>query len=141
MLAKITLRTLPQRAASLRLTEEGKRLLESGQYAKALDRLEKTLGVDSTNPYVYYYLAKAHYHLAHYRQSLDFLEVAESLVSDQSYWLAKVHSLKGENFRALGFLGQANSSYVQALRLNPGNRTASEGLTHVRREMKAPSLR
>ena len=37
LLAKITLETSPRRAASLRLTEEGRRLLRSGEYQKALE--------------------------------------------------------------------------------------------------------
>ncbi|MBI2999089.1 MAG: tetratricopeptide repeat protein, partial [Deltaproteobacteria bacterium] len=72
LIAKITPGTAPRRAASLRLTEAGKRLLDSGDYAKALSRLEKTIAVDSTNPYGYYYLAKAHYHMGRYRESLNF---------------------------------------------------------------------
>lgn len=104
-------------------------------------RLEKTLAIDSTNPYVYYYLAKAHYHVAHHRESLNFLDVAESVLSGQPYWLAKVYSLRGENFRALGFLRLAVSNFNKALRLNPGNQVASKGLTLIRREFKVPSLR
>ena len=141
LVAKLTHRTPPHRAASLRLTEEGKRLLESGQYDKALARLEKTLAIDSTNPYVYYYLAKAHYHVGHHQESFNFLEVAESVLSGQPYWLAEVYSLKGENFRALGFLNLAVSNFNKALQLNPGNQVASNGLTRLRREIKVPSLR
>ena len=140
LLAKITPQTPPQRAASLRVTEEGKRLLEHGEYAKALDRLEKTIAIDSTNPYGYYYLAQAHHHLAHYQESLNFLDVAETLFSGHSYWLAEVFALKGENFRALGLPQRADSSYTEALRWNPGNRMASEGLSRLRGEMQ-PSLR
>lgn len=140
LIAKITPRTPPQRAASLRLTEEGKRLLESGEYAKALARLEKTIAIDSTNPYGYYYLAQTHYHMGRYQESLNFLDVAESLLAGEPYWLAEVFALKGENFRFLGFLQRADSSYSQALRLNPGNRVASEGLSRMRGETH-PSLR
>ena len=141
LVAKIDSRTSPQRAVSLRLTEEGKRLIKSGQYAKAMMQLEKTLAIDSSNPYVYYYLAKAHYHVTQYRESLDFLDVAESHLTDQRYWLAKVQSLKGENFHALGFLNRANSSYAKALRLNPKNREASEGLARTQREIRFPPRR
>lgn len=137
LIAKITPGTTPRRAASLRLTEEGRRLLDAGDYAKALSRLEKTIAIDSTNPYGYYYLAKAHYHMGRYRESLNFLDVAESLVGREPYWLAEVFALKGENFRALGFAERANSSYAQALRLNPNNRVAVEGAERAREE--APS--
>lgn len=137
LIAKITPGTAPRRAASLRLTEEGRRLLDAGDYARALSRLEKTIAIDSTNPYGYYYLAKAHYHMGRYRESLNFLDVAESLLGREPYWLAEVFALKGENFRALGFAERANSSYAQALRLNPNNRVAVEGTERAREE--APS--
>jgi predicted Zn-dependent protease len=139
LIAKITPQTPPQRAASLRLTEEGRKILESGDYAKALSRLEKTISIDSTNPYGYYYLAKAHYHLGHYQESINFLDVAESFLGGQSYWLAEVLALKGENYRALGFSQKADSTYSEALRLNPGNRAASEGLSRMRGDIQPPT--
>ena len=138
LIAKITPKTLPQRAASLRLTEEGRKLLESGDYPKALARLEKTLTIDSTNPYGYFYLAQAHYYLAHYQESLNFLDVAESLLSGQTYWLAEVFALRGENFRALGVLPRADFNYAEALRLNPGNPVAAEGIGKIRNELPVP---
>lgn len=140
LIAKITPRTSPQRAVSLRFTEEGKRLLEAGEYARALGRLEKTIAIDSTNGYGYYYLAQTHYHMGRYRESLNFLDVAESLFTGETYWLAKVFALKGESFRALGVFRRAGSSYSQALRLNPGNQVASEGLSRIRGRTQ-PSLR
>lgn len=138
LIAKITPGTAPRRAASLRLTEEGKKLLDSGDYAKALSRLEKTIAVDSTNPYGYYYLAKAHFHMGRYQESLNFLDVAESLLAREPYWLAEAYALKGENFRALGSFERAYSSYSQALRLNPNNRVAVEGVNRGTEEAPSP---
>jgi len=132
LIAKITPGTPPQRAASLRLTEEGKRLLESGEYAKALVRLERTIALDSRNPYGYYYLAMAHFRMGRYQASLNFLDVAESLLSNEPYWLAEVYALKGENFRGLGHFQQADLNYSRALAFDPGNRMAFEGLARLR---------
>lgn len=140
LLAKITPGTVPQRAASLRLTEDGRKLLDAGDAAKALTRLEKTIVIDSTNPYGYFYLAKAHYQLGRYKESLSFLEVAESRLSEP-FWLAEVHALRGENFRALGMVDKAESSYAQALRLNSGNRTASDALSRLPAQNQNPSSR
>jgi len=131
LLAKITPATAPQRAASLRLTEEGRKLLDAGDPQKALTRLEKTIVIDSTNAYGYFYLAKAQYHLGRYNQSLNFLDVAESRLNQEPFWLAEVHALRGENYRALGMMQQAEASYAQALRLNSGNRTASEAMSRI----------
>ena len=132
LLAKITPGITPQRAASLRLTEEGKKLLDNGDPAKALSRLEKTIVIDSTNPYGYFYLAKAQYQLGRYRESLNFLNIAESRLANEPFWLAEVHALRGENYRALGQLQSAEASYQQAVRLNSGNRIAADGLLRLK---------
>ncbi|HTM08115.1 MAG TPA: tetratricopeptide repeat protein [Verrucomicrobiae bacterium] len=137
LLAKITPGTPPQRAASLRLTEEGRKLLEAGDHSRALSRLEKTIAIDSTNPYGYYYLAKAHAALGRYQESLRFLDVAEPLFGNNPYWLAELYALRGEDYRALHSYARAESNYSQALRLNPGNRTAADGLARVQDEVGA----
>ena len=137
LLAKITPGTTPQRAASLRLTEEGRKLLDAGDPNRALPRFEKTIVVDSTNPYGYFYLAKTHYRLGRYKESLNFLDVAESRLSGEPFWLSEVYALRGENFRALGMTDKAEASYAQALSLNSGNRTASEALSRLQGEAQA----
>jgi hypothetical protein len=138
LLAKITPGISPQRAASLRLTEEGRKLLDTGDAAKALTRLEKTIVIDSTNPYGYFYLAKAQYRLRQYKESLNFLDVAESRLSGEPFWLAEVQALRGENYRALGMTQKAEASYAQALRLNSGNRTAADALSRLHGEGQVP---
>jgi hypothetical protein len=135
LLAKITPGVSPQRAASLRLADEGSKLLDAGEPAKALARFERTIVIDATNAYGYFYLAKAHFLLGQYRQSLDFLAVAESRLSAEPFWLAEVHALRGENYRAQGQLQRAESSYQQALRLNSGNRTAASALARLQPEI------
>jgi hypothetical protein len=140
LLAKITPGVSPQRAASLRLTDEGSKLLDAGEPAKALARLERTIVIDATNPYGYFYLAKAQYRLGRYGESLNFLAVAESRLSAEPFWLAEVHALRGENYRAQGHLQRAEASYQQALRLNSGNRTANNALARLHVE-PAPASR
>jgi hypothetical protein len=140
LLAKITPGVSPQRAASLRLTDEGSKLLDSGEAAKALARLERTIVIDPTNAYGYFYLAKAQFRLGRYGESLNFLAVAESRLSAEPFWLAEVHALRGENYRAQGQLQRAQSSYEQALRLNSGNRTATDALARLHVE-PAPASR
>jgi tetratricopeptide (TPR) repeat protein len=139
LLAKITPGVTPQRAASLRLTDEGSKLLDAGEPAKALNRLERTIVVDATNPYGYFYLAKAQFRLGRYSESLNFLAVAESRLSSEPFWLAEVHALRGENYRAQGLLQRAEASYMQALRLNSGNRTATDALARLQVETPSAS--
>jgi len=139
LLAKITPGVTPQRAASLRLTDEGSKLLDAGETAKALNRLERTIVVDATNPYGYFYLAKAQFRLGRYADSLNFLAVAESRLSGEPFWLSEVHALRGENYRAQGQMQRAEASYMQALRLNSGNRTAMDALERMQVETPSAS--
>lgn len=136
LIAKITPQTSPQRAVSLRLTEEGKNLLENQEYEKGLSRLEKAIAIDSRNPYSYYYLAQAHYLMTHYLQSLNFLEIAEPTFAEEPNWSARVFALQGKNYDALGFFGRADLSYVKALKRDPNNRVALEGITQMK--VKSP---
>lgn len=137
LLAKITPGTSAQRAASLRLTEEGRRILEAGDPARSLTRLEKTIVIDSTNPYGYFYLAKAQHRLGRHKESLNFLDVAESRLGAEPFWLAEIHALRGENYRAQGQPQRAEASYNQALRLNSGNRAATDGLARMQGDPSA----
>jgi tetratricopeptide (TPR) repeat protein len=123
----------------LRLTDEGSKLLDAGEPAKALARLERTIVIDATNPYGYFYLAKAQFRLGRYTESLNFLGVAESRLSGEPFWLSEVHALRGENYRAQGQLQRAEASYTQALRLNSGNRTAIDGLNRLQVETPSSS--
>lgn len=141
LINKIDSHTSPRQAASLRLTDHGRKLIQSGHPTKALNHLEKALAVDSTNPYVYYYFAKAHFSLTNYRQSVEFLDVAESLLYSQPYWMAEVLSLRGENFQVMGLLKEASLSFAEALRLNPKNQKAAVGLNRVERALEVPSVR
>jgi predicted negative regulator of RcsB-dependent stress response len=134
LLAKIIPGTPPQRAASLRLSEEGRKLIDSGEYAKALSRLERAIALDSTNAYGHFLLAKTQFGLKRYKDSLNFLEVAESRLGAEPFWLSEVYALKGENFRALGMAERAEESYAQALAINPDNRLAAEALSLKRSE-------
>lgn len=134
LLAKIIPGTPPQRAASLRLSEEGRKLLEGGEYAKALSRLERAIAIDSTNAYGHFLLAKTQFGLRRYQDSLNFLDVAESRLGTEPFWLSEVYALKGENFRALGMPERAEESYAKALTINPGNRTAAEALSQKQSE-------
>jgi hypothetical protein len=134
LLAKIMPGTPPQRAASLRLSEEGRKLLDGGEYAKALTRLERAISIDSTNAYGHFLLAKTQFGLRRYNESLNFLDVAEARLGAEPFWLSEVYALRGENFRALGMAARAEESYEKALTINPGNRTAAEALSRKHSE-------
>lgn len=136
LLAMITPETPPRSALSLRLAEEGRKLLEQREYRKGLNQLERAISLDSRNRYAYYYLAEAHYALAHYRQSLNFLEITQPHFAAEPQWLAQVVALRGRNYESLGFFERADENYLEALALDPQNRVALEGITRI--ESKPP---
>jgi tetratricopeptide (TPR) repeat protein len=82
----------PKRAMALRLAEKGRQLLRGGEYQKAIDYLEKSLGLYAS-PYIYFYLADAHCQLGHVQHALNFLKAAESWLREPA-WTAEIASLK-----------------------------------------------
>jgi tetratricopeptide (TPR) repeat protein len=84
-----------KRAAALRLAESGTKQIKAGKYEKAVLSLERALSIEA-NPYIYFYLAEAHYQLGHYQESLNFLEVAESWLMQQPDWAPQLVALKGQ---------------------------------------------
>ncbi|MGH7830388.1 MAG: hypothetical protein ACREP8_09450, partial [Candidatus Binatia bacterium] len=100
LLSEITPQTPRRRAAALRLAEEGRKLLQDRRHNQALARFERAMALEAS-AYNYYYLALAHHRLAHYRESLNFLEVAESWLNVDPRWLAEISALRRENLRAL----------------------------------------
>src|SRR3970040_2577795 len=88
--------TSAKRAAALRFAEKGRKLLRSGDSGKALVHLEKALALDPS-PYIYFYLARAHYYLARYQQALNFLQIAESWLTAQADWVGAVADLREDS--------------------------------------------
>jgi tetratricopeptide (TPR) repeat protein len=93
LLAGISSNTTSRRAAALRFAERGRTLIQTKEYQKAISFLEKALNLDAS-PFIYYYLARAHYHLGNNQGSLNFLEVAESRLSAQPEWVEELASLR-----------------------------------------------
>ena len=122
---------LPQRNASMKLLQQGRALLQGVTYKAALARFEQAVGIDATNPYSHYFIARAHYFLENHRESLDFLDLAELRLAADARWLAEVHVLRARNAAALGFQGQADVNYVRALRLAPRHVFALAQLTAI----------
>ena len=123
--------TLPQRRASMELVQQGRDLLRTRNYKAALGQFERAIDIDATNPYSDYFVARAHYFLQDYRQSLDFLDVSEQKLAGDAPWLAEIHVLRARNASALGFHGRADDNYIRALTLNPGHRFALARITAI----------
>ena len=93
LLSAIGRGTSSKRAAALRLIESGRTLIQAGENRRAVSVLEKALSLEAS-PFVYFYLARAHYYLADYQRAAQFAEIAETLFSDQSDWSEELFKLK-----------------------------------------------
>lgn len=123
---------LPRRKASMKLLQQGQTLLRAKNYRAALGRFEQVIGIDASNPFSHYFIARAHYFLDNYRESLSFLDVAESKLSSDNRWLVEVHVLRARNATAIGFHGQADTNYIRALSLDPHHKFALAQLTTIK---------
>ena len=130
-LAAVTGAGLPQREASMKLLQQGRTLLRAESHEAALARFEQAIRVDSSNPYSHYFVARAHYFLGNYRESLNFLEVAESGLAVDDRWLAEIYVLRAQNNGALGFHARADRDYMRALELQPFHGYALARLTSI----------
>lgn len=120
-----------QQEASLQLTDEGRRLLNSGQLNEAVSVFQKAVSLYPNNPYAYYYLAQARYQKRDYAQSLAQLRQSELFLSGDSVWLARVYALRGQVYEARSFLDDAREQYRKALEFDAANPDAREGLERV----------
>lgn len=134
--AKIDAATPAGRSAALRLTEEGRQKLASGETARAIDLLERSVSVDARVPYTYYFLAKAHAEAGHRDLAYRFLDRAQQKLAGEPYWRSEVDGLRGKLLHEEGKNAEAEAAYRRALEAWPGNRAAAEALTASSRRGK-----
>ena len=93
LLSAIGRRTNSKSAAALRLVESGRTLIQAGENRRAVAVLERALSLEAS-PFVYFYLARAHYYLADYQRTAEFVEIAEALFYQQPDWSEELFKLK-----------------------------------------------
>src|SRR6185295_10167766 len=59
--------------ASIELTDRGRQMLEGGRPDEATSEFQKAISLFPSNPYPYFYLAKARYMQQQYSKALPFL--------------------------------------------------------------------
>lgn len=138
MVASIGPSTSPQRAASLRLTDEGRRLLGKGDSTAAVDRLEKAVKIDPSNAHGYYWLAQVYDRNGKPDQALAFVDKSVVLFAqDDHVWLAQAYTFRGSILERTGRFKDARTSYQRALQAEPGSVAARAA---VARLGEAPSF-
>jgi tetratricopeptide (TPR) repeat protein len=115
-----------QQSASLSLTRKGRDLLDGGRTDEAVAVLEKAIALHSSNPYAYYYMARARFIQSETGQSLALLAKAELYFRDNPSWLSRVFLLRGQIDETLSRPEDARKEYEAALAADPLNQQASE---------------
>ncbi len=120
-----------QQNASIELTDQGLNYLSEWQLDEAISLFEKAIALHPSNPYAYYYLAKARYIRKEYPQTLPLLGKAELYLQGDSSWLSWVYALRGKTFEALFRLDEARQQYQHSLSKDPRNAEARDGIDRL----------
>ncbi len=85
----------PRAVASLRLTEQARMLLESGNLDDAITTLERAMNVNPSNGQNYYYLAEAWLKKGNPSQAREFNRLAAMYLKDEPQWMSRVKEQQG----------------------------------------------
>jgi hypothetical protein len=88
--AEETAKENPRAAASLQLTDQGRRLLEERQPDKAIRVLEQAVSLHPTNGRNYYYLSEAWLMKGAAAQAREFNLLAEIHLKEDPEWMIRV---------------------------------------------------
>jgi len=132
MLTRISASTPPNVAAAYRLIEEGRRLLSQDSFDQALQRFERSVAVDPSSAYGYYFLAEVHVRTHTYSQAIAFAGRAAALSSRRDRVCeARAYALQGSVYEKVGRFADARAVYTKALNSDPRNGEARLGLIRL----------
>jgi tetratricopeptide (TPR) repeat protein len=117
--------------ASIELTNRGRQMLEAGRLDEATSVFQKSISLFPSNPYPYYYFAKARYMQQEYPKALPFLGQAERFFEGDPIWLSRVYILRGMTYEALSRFDEAKGQYLHAQSKDPDNPAAQEGIERL----------
>ena len=83
-------RPSPRALASLKLTDQGRRLIEAGEADKAIQVLEQAISLNPTNGQNYYYLSEAWLLKGFAPEARGFNDLAESHLKGDQDWEKRV---------------------------------------------------
>jgi tetratricopeptide (TPR) repeat protein len=127
--------TDPRRAASLRVTEEGRVDLLAERYERGAQKLARAIEIDATNPFAYFYLGLARFRVGRFAEAGDLFSRSAGLFSSDEAWRADALAFRGESLEKGGRPAEAKRAYEEALQVDSGNVRAQDGLSRLSGEM------
>lgn len=121
----------PQVVAAYHLVEEGRQQLALGQAAEAIATFQKALALAPSSPHANFALGEAKLRQADYRAALVYGDRVARLVGNDPEWRRRVALLRGQAYEGAGDIARAREAYLDALRLDPGNDDARDGLARL----------
>ncbi|HEY6419190.1 MAG TPA: tetratricopeptide repeat protein [Candidatus Binataceae bacterium] len=121
----------PALATSLRITEEARLEISTGNPDDAIRDLGRAVSIDPSAGYAYFYLARAYLLKKDYQQAMTFFKRAESGFGANRPWLSETLAFEGLIYEQTDRALAAEALYQQALVANPGNLTARVGYTRL----------
>jgi len=80
----------PREEASIPLIQEGKKLLQAGNYDNAIRLFEQAVGLNPNNGQSYYYLAQAWLKKGGLSEAKEFNSLAQIYLKDDKDWIVRV---------------------------------------------------
>ena len=104
--------------------ETGMNLLRSGDYEQAVTFFGQATNLDASTPAYHYYYSTALFRNNRIREAEGALRKASQLEPQNAVYIAEL----GHIYLALGFHTRARNTFEKALRYDPANQKASEGM-------------
>ena len=136
--SEITKADTPALAAALRVTEQARVELASGNTDSALRDLGRAVSIDPGNPFGYFYLGRAYLARRNYQQALTFFKRAEIGFSSRPDWLGETIGFEGACYEELGQATDAALAYKRALESSPNNLMARVGYSRRSDDLPPP---
>ncbi|RDW61210.1 Hsp90 cochaperone STI1 [Aspergillus mulundensis] len=115
------------------LKAEGNKAFAAKDYPTAIDKFTQAIELDATNHVLYSNRSAVYAAQQEYEKALTDAEKAVEIKPDWS----KGHQRKGAAYRGIGDLLAAHDAYEEAIKLEPGNTQAKNGLDAVKRAINA----
>ena len=86
----------------LTLVETARDAIKARHQAYAIESLNRSISIEPTNPFPYFFLGFIYYEEQHYQKSTGFLSKAIDLFNPFPFWKAQTHLLLAKDWKMMG---------------------------------------